>query len=103
MTGVQTCALPISKGRTPEALAAWMKCQTYIALGFLLTAAAQAHIDACPMEGFDPVHVDVDLELVDTNLTATVFCAVGFRSPDDEAAQYAQVRFPKEDLFIFKN
>ena len=39
---------------TPEALAAWMKCQTYIALGFMLSAAAQNRIDACPMEGFDP-------------------------------------------------
>ncbi len=91
------------QGRSPEQLADWMKRQAYIALGFLLSAAAQNEIDACPMEGFDPTHVDVDLGLAEQNLTAAVFCPIGFRAADDETASYKKVRFPKEELFIFKN
>jgi nitroreductase len=30
----------------------WLKNQTYLALGNLLTACADLKIDACPMEGF---------------------------------------------------
>ncbi len=90
------------KGRTPEELATWMKCQAYISLGFLLSAAAQNKIDACPMEGFDPAHVNVDLGIVEENLTAVAFCPVGFRAADDASAAYKKVRFPKEELFIFK-
>lgn len=90
-------------GRTKEELAHWMKCQSYIALGFLLSAAAQAKIDACPMEGFDPIQVGIDLELAEKNLTAVTFCALGFRAADDKTAAYKKVRFPKEDLFIFKD
>ncbi|MBS7531146.1 NAD(P)H-dependent oxidoreductase [Hazenella sp. IB182353] len=33
----------------------WASKQTYIALGNMMTAAAQIGIDSCPMEGFDKV------------------------------------------------
>jgi nitroreductase len=89
------------KGRSTEALANWMKCQAYIGLGFLLSAAAQATIDACPMEGFDPSLVDGDLQLSDKNLTAVAMCPLGFRASDDRTAAYKKVRFPKEELFVF--
>jgi nitroreductase len=88
--------------RNPEQLAAWLKCQAYIAVGFMLSAAAENHIDACPMEGFDPAHVDIDLDLAKDNLTSAVIVAVGFRSHDDESASYKKVRFPAEELFIQK-
>ncbi len=86
--------------RTPEQLAAWLKCQAYIAVGFILSAAAQMQIDACPMEGFDPAHVDVDLGLLDKNLTSAVLIPVGFRAADDATAAFKKVRFPKEELFL---
>lgn len=88
------------KGRTPEELAQWMKHQAYIAVGFALSAAAHMGIDACPMEGFDPTHVDVDLGLLDLNLTSAVLMPVGFRAADDGSAAYAKVRLPKDELFI---
>ncbi len=87
-------------GRTPADLAEWMKKQTYIALGFLLSAAAHLKIDACPMEGFDAAKVDQDVGLAAKNLTAVVLCPIGFRAADDETATYKKVRFPKEKLFI---
>lgn len=91
------------KGRTPEELAAWMKCQAYIAVGFLLSAAAAHQIDACPMEGFDPIHVDVDLGIVEDDLTSVVCVPVGFRAADDVTASYKKVRFSNEELFIHKD
>ena len=88
--------------QTPESLVAWTKCQAYIGLGFLLSAAAQHQIDACPMEGFDATHVDVDLGLAEQNLTAAVFCPLGFRAADDPAATYKKVRYPAKEFFVFK-
>ena len=88
------------QGKSPEALAEWLRSQAYIAVGFLLSAAAQMNIDACPMEGFDPVHVDVDLHLLEKNLSTAVLVAIGFRASDDESAQYKKVRVPKEELFM---
>lgn len=90
------------KSKTPEAQAAWAKCQAYIGVGFLLSAAAQHQIDACPMEGFDPTHVDVDLGLTEENMTTAVLVTLGFRAANDATASYKKVRFPKEDFFLWK-
>lgn len=53
------------KGLPPERALAWTQKQAYIAMGFLLETAALLHIDATPMEGFDPNAYDklLDLEL----------------------------------------
>lgn len=80
----------------------WGKRQTYIALGFLLFAAVQKRIDACPMEGFDAEKFDEVLGLKKMNLTATVLCAVGYRASDDVHSQHAKVRFSKSDVVIEK-
>lgn len=86
------------KIRTPENLADWAKRQSYIALGFLLSAAAELRIDACPMEGFDPQKVDEVLGLAKDTLTVATLCPVGFRAEDDASASYAKVRFPLSEL-----
>ncbi len=88
---------------TPEDMEAWNKKQAYIALGFLLSAAAQMHVDACPMEGFDAARFDEILDLPKDGLTTAVICPLGFRAADDSAAQYKKVRFPKEELFDFRS
>lgn len=80
----------------------WAKKQAYIALGFLLSACAQSDIDACPMEGFDAAKFDEVLELSKLHLTSTVLCPVGFRAADDATAAYKKVRFPKEELIVWK-
>jgi len=87
----------------PESeIADWMKRQTEIALGFLLSAAASLRIDACPMEGFDAAKVDEILDLKSQGLTVVVLCPVGFRATDDTTAQYKKVRFPETELFVRK-
>ncbi|WP_243526818.1 NAD(P)H-dependent oxidoreductase [Bacillus pseudomycoides] len=40
----------------------WASKQTYIALGNMMTAAAQIGIDSCPIEGFDKKQVTVILQ-----------------------------------------
>ena len=79
---------------------AWSNKQVYIALGVLLTAAAEMGIDACPMEGFNAAQFDELLGLKEKELTTVVLAAVGFRSEDDSYSKLAKVRKPEEELFI---
>ncbi len=85
---------------SPEAKAEWMKRQVYIALGILLASCAEAHIDATPMEGFDPAKVDEILGLGEKNLASVVLCPIGYRSADDGYAALKKVRFPKGQMIL---
>jgi nitroreductase/dihydropteridine reductase len=78
----------------------WSHKQVYIALGVLLTAAADLGIDACPMEGFMSGKFDEILGLKEKGLTTSVIAPVGFRAIDDDYSKMAKVRRPKEELFI---
>jgi nitroreductase len=71
----------------------WTAKQVYIALGFLLSAAAQNGIDACPMEGFDAQKVNELLEITKDGYCARVLCPVGFRGAFDEYSKYPKIRF----------
>lgn len=85
--------------KSPEAISAWNQRQAYIALGHLLVAAATQHIDACPMEGFDPAGVDKVLNLAEQGLAPAVIAAVGYRSAEDKMQFAAKVRLPQSELF----
>lgn len=78
----------------------WSHKQAYIALGVLLTAAAEMGIDACPMEGFAAGKFDEILGLKEKGLTTSVIVPIGFRSADDDYSKLAKARRPKEELFI---
>ena len=82
-----------------DTITAWNKRQAYIALGHLLVAAAELHIDSCPMEGFDAAQFDEILGLRTQGLTATVLAPIGYRSEEDATAKAAKVRLPLEKLF----
>ncbi|MFA6365513.1 MAG: NAD(P)H-dependent oxidoreductase [Candidatus Paceibacterota bacterium] len=88
------------QNRTPEALREWAARQCYIALGTLLTVAANEKIDACPMEGFENAKFDAILGLKEKGLSSVVLATVGFRSENDKHANEAKVRFPKEEVII---
>lgn len=77
-----------------EFLDSWCARQSYIALGFLLSACAQNQIDACPMEGFNPEAVTKILPAESEGYFARAFCAVGYRAADDKYATVTKVRFP---------
>jgi nitroreductase len=87
--------------KTPEAeKAVWSAKQCYIALGFLLSAAAMLGVDACPMEGFDKDAYDKILDLPAKGCNSMVLCALGYRSPDDAYADLAKVRFPASETVL---
>ncbi|OSY88030.1 nitroreductase [Tenacibaculum holothuriorum] len=69
--------------KTQEELSSWNKNQAYIALGNLMTVAANEQIDSCPMEGFVPAKYDEILGLDQHNLTSVLVLPVGFRAEDD--------------------
>lgn len=76
----------------------WAARQCYIALGFLMMAAALRGIDSCPMEGFIPHTIDQVLNLENQNLTAVALCPIGYRAADDWLGQLPKVRLTKTEL-----
>jgi nitroreductase len=78
----------------------WAAKQTYIALGFFLSAAALMGVDACPMEGFQPEKYDEILGLKARGLASVVLAAAGYRSADDKYAESAKVRFEPKDVVV---
>ncbi len=76
----------------------WTARQAYIALGQLMTVAALASIDVCPMEGISPDKFTEILGLAEKGYAVVVAAAVGHRAPDDGAASLPKVRFPAGEL-----
>ena len=86
----------------PSALKdSWTARQVYIALGNVMTAAANLKIDTCPMEGFERKAYDDILGLTEKSLTTTVVLPVGYRSEEDETQHYAKVRRATDDFVTF--
>lgn len=73
-------------GRNEKAMADWSAKQAYIALGNMMSTAAQIGIDSCPIEGFDQQAVEHLLEqhdLLDRSVfTVPVMVAFGYRSDE---------------------
>lgn len=84
--------------KSPEALRDWAARQAYLALGFLLFAAAERRIDANPMEGFVPNRYDEILGL--EGASSVVIAALGHRSEGDRFQHFPKVRRAPEDLFV---
>jgi nitroreductase len=78
----------------------WTSKQTYIALGNLLSAAAELKIDVTPMEGFVPEQNNEILGLDKLGLNASLVATVGYRHVEDDTQHYAKVRKPLSELFI---
>ena len=83
-----------------EELTIWNKNQAYIALGNLMTVAANEKIDSCPMEGFIPEKYDEILGLDKHNLTSVLVLPVGFRAEDDYMKDLKKVRKNIENVII---
>lgn len=100
LAGFEKMVLGSINSQTDEQKIAASHKQAYIALGVLLTAAAEMGIDAGPMEGFDAAKFDEILGLKEKGLTTSVIAAVGFRADDDVYSKMIKVRRPKSELFI---
>ncbi|KKI90997.1 NAD(P)H nitroreductase YfkO [Bacillus sp. SA1-12] len=72
----------------------WACKQTYIALGNMMTAAAQIGIDSCPMEGFDKKQVNAILQnegIIDGNdFGVACMVAFGYRNEDPKRPKTRQ-------------
>lgn len=79
-------------------IAEWAARQTYLALGTLLMSAAVLGIDACPMEGIDPVKYDEVLQLAGSPWRTLAACALGYRAPTDKYAALPKVRYAAGDV-----
>lgn len=76
----------------------WMKGQLYIALGFLLAAAARLRIDSCPIEGFSPTDYDKLLGLKEKGLRSVLVVPVGYRATTDKYIDIPKVRFSQDKI-----
>lgn len=89
--------------KTQEELTNWNKNQAYIALGNLMTVAANERIDSCPMGGFVPEKYDEILGLDKHNLTSVLVLPVGFRADDCFMKDLKKVRRKTEEVIIELN
>ncbi|MEI7533353.1 MAG: NAD(P)H-dependent oxidoreductase [Verrucomicrobiae bacterium] len=76
----------------------WAARQCYIALGNLMTAAAVLGVDACPMEGINPLEYDKILGLAGTGYKTVVALALGYRAASDKYASLAKIRYETSEL-----
>lgn len=77
----------------------WASRQVYIALGNLLSAAADLKVDVCPMEGFNPDEFDKLLDLRSKNLKSVTLATIGYRHENDQLKDAKKVRKSKDELF----
>lgn len=82
----------------PEAVFQRNSKMTFIALGFLVLAAAVEEVDAGPMDGFSVKEVNQLLGLTDSDYSAVAMVALGYRDPADKYSQLAKVRFDEADV-----
>jgi nitroreductase len=85
--------------RDPEVNYTHAAKQAYIGLGTALIAAAEAEVDATPMEGFDAKALDEILNLKEKGLRSVVMLPLGYRNADEDwLVNLKKVRHPKESF-----
>ena len=85
--------------RDPEVNFTHTAKQAYIGLGTALVAAAEAEVDATPMEGFDPKALDEILGLKAKGLRSVVMLPLGYRKADEDwLVNLKKVRRPAEQF-----
>lgn len=91
----------VVKGPRAQIIEWWAQKQTYIAMGFLMEAAALLKIDACPMEGLEPHSYDKILNLENSEWATVAAVAIGYRHPEDALQKAAKVRFENKEVVQF--
>ncbi len=85
--------------KSPEVLKAWLERQVYIALGFMMSCAADLRVDTCALEGMDPAAYDRILHLENSPYYTLCALALGYRNEDaDKYARLAKVRFDRDEV-----
>ncbi len=91
----------VVKGPRAQVIEHWAQRQTYIAMGFVMAAAALLKVDACPMEGLDPKAYDSILNLSGTGWATVAAVALGYRHAEDALQNAAKVRFDNKEVIQF--
>lgn len=89
------------KDTLPAVSLSWMQRQAYIAMGFLMEAAALLKIDTCAIEGLTPSAYDDLLGLKEKGWTTVACVALGYRSPEDQYQHAKKVRFDLDDVIEY--
>lgn len=85
--------------KSPDVLKAWLERQAYIALGFMMSCAADLRVDTCALEGMIPAEYDRILKLDQSPYYALCALALGYRDEEaDKYARLAKVRFDRKDV-----
>ena len=85
--------------KSPEVLKAWLERQVYIALGFMMSCAADLRVDTCAREGMDPAAYDRILHLENSPYYTLCALALGYRNEEaDKYARLAKVRFDRDEV-----
>lgn len=83
---------------TQEELLSWETRQAYIAMGFLLWAAAERGIDSTCLEGLDMAKMDECLGLAEKGLRTVCAVSLGYRLPEDSNAARPKSRLPMDEV-----
>lgn len=85
--------------KSPDVLKAWLERQVYIALGFMMSCAADLRVDTCALEGMIPAEYDRILKLDRSPYYTLCALALGYRDEEaDKYARLAKVRFDRKDV-----
>lgn len=88
-------------GRSAEDNFTWTARQSYIAFATAIAAAAEEHVDATPMEGFNSAALDELLSLKEKGLRSITLLPLGYRDEENDwLAKSPKVRREKEKLFV---
>ena len=95
----KTVAADTSREPDREEVHRYLHRQTYIALGFGLSAAMMLGIDACPMEGIDNNAYDAQFKLANAGYHALCIACFGYRAALDPYLAKPKVRYDRTDVF----
>ncbi len=99
----RTSVISSFKQKLDDDVFKWGAKQAYLAMGNMLTVCATQGVDACPMEGFDPVEYDRFFKLNEQGLRSVLIMPIGYRAKDDMFGAMKKVRKPiNESIIEFK-
>ena len=96
----RTSVINSFKAKSDDAIFKWGAKQAYLAMGNMLTVCATQGVDACPMEGFDPLEYDRFFKLNEKGLRSVLIMPIGYRASDDMFAALNKVRKPLSESII---
>ena len=89
----------VAQYRATGLIPLWTECQTHIALGQLLWAAALEGIDSTAIGGFRSDALDAEFGLAEKGMHSTVIVTLGYHSNADTNAAKPKGRLNTEQLF----